>query len=105
MMMAIANDIGYDDIFVTPLKNKLKSGDVVIGISGSGNSENVVRAIGYANEIGADTVAICGYKGGRIKELAKYNIHVNIDNMQIVEDMHLVLDHLMMYILSGMKGC
>ena len=105
MMMAIANDIGYDDIFVTPLKNKLKSGDVVIGISGSGNSENVVRAIGYANEIGADTVAICGYKGGRIKELAKYNIHVNIDNMQIVEDVHLILDHMMMYILSGMKGC
>lgn len=105
MMMAIANDIGYDDIFVTPLKNKLKSGDVVIGISGSGNSENVVRAIRYANDAGADTIAICGYRGGRIKELANYNIHVNIDNMQIVEDMHLVLDHLMMYILSGMKGC
>lgn len=105
MMMAIANDIGYDDIFVTPLRNKLKSGDVVIGISGSGNSENVVRAIRYANETGADTIAICGYGGGRIKELAKYNIHVNINNMQIVEDMHLVLDHLMMYILSGMKGC
>jgi D-sedoheptulose 7-phosphate isomerase len=105
MMMAIANDIGYDDIFVTPLKNKLKSGDVVIGISGSGNSENVVRAIRYANETGADTIAICGYSGGKIKELAKYNVHVNIDNMQIVEDMHLVLNHLMMFILSGMKGC
>lgn len=105
MMMAIANDISYDDIFVTPLRNKLKSGDVVIGISGSGNSENVARAIGYANEVGADTIAICGYSGGRIKKLAKHNIHVNIDNMQIVEDMHLVLDHLMMYILSGMKGC
>lgn len=105
MMMAIANDISYDDIFVTPLRNKLKSGDVVIGISGSGNSENVVRALRYANETGADTIAICGYGGGRIKELAKYNIHVNIDNMQIVEDMHLMLDHLMMYILSGMKGC
>ena len=105
MMMAIANDISYDDIFVTPLRNKLKSGDVVIGISGSGNSENVVRAIRYGNETGAQTIAICGYGGGRIKELAKYNIHVNIDNMQIVEDMHLMLDHLMMYILSGMKGC
>ncbi len=105
MMMAIANDIGYDDIFVTPLRNKLKSRDVVIGISGSGNSENVVRAIRYANEIGAETIAICGYGGGKIKELAKHNIHVKIDNMQIVEDMHLVLDHLMMYILSGMKGC
>jgi len=104
MMTAIANDIGYDDVFVVPLRNKLKAGDVVIGISGSGNSENVVRAITYANEKGAETVAICGYNGGQLKELAKYNIHVNIDNMQIVEDMHLMLDHLMMYILSGMEG-
>lgn len=100
MMMAVANDIGYDDIFLVPLQNKLKQGDVVIGISGSGNSENVVRALRYAEETGAETVAICGYGGGRIKELAKYNIHVKVDNMQIVEDVHLMLDHLMMYILS-----
>lgn len=105
MMMAIANDIGYDDIFVVPLRNKLKPGDVFIGISGSGNSTNVVKAMEYANEIGAETIAICGYKGGKIKEISKYNIHVNIDNMQIVEDVHLILDHMMMYILSGMKGC
>lgn len=100
MMMAVANDIGYEDIFLVPLQNKLKQGDVVIGISGSGNSENVVRALRYAEETGAETVAICGYGGGRIKELAKYNIHVKVDNMQIVEDVHLMLDHLMMYILS-----
>lgn len=105
MMMAIANDIGYDDIFVVPLRNKLKPGDVVIGISGSGNSLNVVKALEYANEIGAETIAICGYGGGRIKDISKYNIHVNVDNMQIVEDVHLVLDHMMMYILSGMRGC
>ncbi len=102
MMMAIANDISYDDIFVVPLRNKLKPGDVVIGISGSGNSENVVKAITYANEIGAETVAICGYNGGKIKKLATHNIHVNVDNMQIVEDVHLMLNHLMMYILSGL---
>lgn len=105
MMMAIANDIGYDDIFVVPLKNKLKPGDIVIGISGSGNSENVVRALEYANEILADTIALTGYSGGKLKEIAKYNVHVAIDNMQIVEDVHLVLNHMMMYILSGMKGC
>lgn len=105
MMMAIANDIGYDDIFVVPLKNKLKKEDVVIGISGSGNSENVLKAIQYANDIGADTIAFTGYRGGKLKELAKYNIHVAIDNMQIVEDVHLVLNHMMMFILSGMKGC
>jgi len=105
MMMAIANDIGYNDIFVVPLKNKLKSGDIVIGISGSGNSENVVRAFEYANNINADTIAVVGYDGGKLKKMAKYNIHVNVNNMQIVEDIHLVLDHMMMYILSGMKGC
>ena len=105
MMMAIANDIGYDDIFVVPLKNKLKSGDIVIGISGSGNSENVVRALEYAKEAGAQTMAFTGYSGGRLKEIAEYNIHVAIDNMQIVEDVHLILNHMMMFILSGMKGC
>lgn len=105
MMMAIANDIGYEDIFVVPLKNKLKTGDVVIGISGSGNSENVVKAFVYANEMGADTISFTGYSGGKLKDLAKYSIHVNIDNMQIVEDVHLILNHMMMYILSGMKGC
>jgi D-sedoheptulose 7-phosphate isomerase len=105
MMMAIANDIGYDDIFAVPLRNKLKPGDVVIGISGSGNSENVIRAFEYANELGADTIAFTGYSGGKLKQMARYNIHVEIDNMQIVEDIHLVLNHMMMYILSGMKGC
>ena len=105
MMMAIANDIGYEDIFLVPLKNKLKLGDLVIGISGSGNSENVVKAISYANKIGAETIALVGYQGGKLKDLAKYCIHVNVDNMQIVEDVHLMLDHMMMYILSGMKGC
>lgn len=105
MMMAIANDISYDEIFVIPLKNKLKYGDIVIGISGSGNSENVIRALEYANKAGADTIALTGYNGGKLKKIAKHNIHVNIDNMQIVEDVHLVLNHMMMYILSETKGC
>ena len=104
-MMAIANDIGYEDIFVVPLRNKLRAGDIVIGISGSGNSENVIRAFEYANELSTDTIAFTGYSGGKLKKIAKYNIHVNIDNMQIVEDIHLILNHMMMFILSGMKGC
>lgn len=104
MMMAIANDIGYDDIFIVPLRNKLKCGDIVIGISGSGNSENVIKAIEYGNEVGAETIALVGYDGGRLKDIAKYHIHVNVNNMQIVEDIHLVLDHMMMFILSEMSG-
>lgn len=105
MMMAIANDIGYDDIFVVPLRNKLKTGDVVIGISGSGNSQNVIRAFEYAEQIGAETISFTGYSGGKLKEISKYNIHVAVDNMQIIEDVHLILNHMMMFILSGMKGC
>jgi D-sedoheptulose 7-phosphate isomerase len=105
MMMAIANDIGYEDIFVIPLKNKMKPGDVLVGVSGSGNSENVVRAFEYANYLGAETIAFTGYSGGKLKKIAKYNVHVHIDNMQIIEDVHLILNHMMMYILSGMKGC
>ena len=105
MMMAIANDIGYDEIFAAPLRNKLNRGDLLIGISGSGNSENVIRAFEYANETGAVTIAFTGYDGGRLKRLAKHSIHIAVDNMQITEDVHLVLNHMMMYILSGMKGC
>lgn len=102
MMMAIANDIGYDDIFVVPLRNKLKNGDIVIGISGSGNSKNVIKAIEYGNKVGAETIALVGYDGGGLKKIAKHHIHVKINNMQIIEDVHLVLNHMMMFILSGM---
>lgn len=101
MMMAVANDISYDEIFVEPLKNKLEEGDVFIGISGSGNSENVVRAAEYANRHGAVTVGLVGYDGGRLKKIVQSCIHVNINNMQIVEDIHMVMDHVMMFIISG----
>lgn len=98
-MMAYANDLSYADVFVGPLKNFLQRGDIVIGISGSGNSENVVRAIQYANENGGITVGLTGYSGGKIKQISKYNVHVPVDDMQITEDLHMVLDHCMMKIL------
>ncbi|MCD7883757.1 MAG: SIS domain-containing protein [Lachnospiraceae bacterium] len=100
MMMAVANDISYDEVFREPLKNKRVEGDIVIGISGSGNSQNVVNAFEYAKGNGATTIAIVGYSGGKLKEMADYCIHVNINNMQIVEDLHMVMDHLMMYTLT-----
>lgn len=98
-MMAVANDVSYDEVFRVPLMNKMRAGDVVIGISGSGNSENVVRALAYANEHGGVTVAITGYDGGRMKQIAQHSIHVPVDNMQIAEDLHMVLDHMMMWTL------
>ena len=100
LMSAIANDISYDDIFVIPLQAKLRPGDLVIGISGSGNSENVVRAVRYAKEHGAATAVLVGYDGGKLLELADHAVHVKIDNMQIVEDVHMILDHMMMYVLA-----
>jgi D-sedoheptulose 7-phosphate isomerase len=83
-----------------PLRAKLHEGDLVIGISGSGNSENVVRALSYAMENGAHTAALVGYSGGKLLNLADHAVHVKIDNMQIVEDVHMILDHMMMYILA-----
>lgn len=103
-LMAYANDVSYDDIFVEPLKNFLQAGDVVVGISGSGNSENVIRAIDYANEKGALTVGLCGYSGGRLKEKAGLAVHVEVDDMQMAEDVHLVVGHMAMQSLCG-KGC
>lgn len=99
-MMAVANDISYEEVFRFPLKNKMLPGDILIGISGSGNSANVVNAMEYAKSINGTTIAIVGYTGGKMKAMADYCIHVNINNMQISEDVHMILDHLMMYVLS-----
>jgi len=90
-MMAIANDIGWDDIFVEPLKNFLKPKDLVIGISGSGNSKNVVKAIEFANANGATTVAMSGFKGGKISEIATLNVHAPVMDMEVTEDVHMVI--------------
>lgn len=100
-MMAYANDLSYDGIFVNALNTYFQSGDVVIGISGSGNSTNVLRAIEYANLHGGITIGLSGYDGGKLKRMARYNIHVPVDDMQITEDLHMVLDHCMMKILSS----
>ncbi len=100
-MMAVANDISYEEVFRYPLKNKMKKGDVLIGISGSGNSRNVVCAMEYAKSIGGTTVAIAGYDGGKLKELADYCIHAEVMDMQISEDVHMILDHLMMHALCA----
>jgi D-sedoheptulose 7-phosphate isomerase len=100
LIMAYANDISFEDVFVEQLKNFFKQGDIVIGISGSGNSKNVLRAIEFANMHGGVTIGFSGYDGGELKKLAQYNLHININNMQIVEDVHMILNHCIMKILS-----
>ena len=101
-ILAVSNDYGYDEVFRYQLKNKMKKDDIFIGISGSGNSMNVVNAMDYANSIGGITIAIVGYDGGKINKMANYSLHVNIDNMQISEDVHLILNHLMTYFLRNL---
>lgn len=97
-VMAIANDIGYDEIFRFQLRGRLRPGDLVIGISGSGNSKNVLNAVEYARECGNTVVGITGFGGGKLRELADYSLHVPVNSMQITEDIHMVFDHLMMSI-------
>jgi D-sedoheptulose 7-phosphate isomerase len=92
-LTAISNDLGYDEIFVEQLKAFLRKDDLVIGISGSGNSANIVKAMEYAGRNGARTIAMCGYKGGRIRELADLVIHVPVNDMEITEDIHILIFH------------
>lgn len=98
-LMAYGNDLSYEDIFVEPLKNYFQKGDIAIGISGSGNSSNVIKAIDYANENEGVTIALTGYNGGKLFTIAKHNVNIPINDMQIAEDLHIVLDHCIMTVL------
>jgi D-sedoheptulose 7-phosphate isomerase len=73
----------------------------VLAISGSGNSENVIRAVEYANQNGAVTLGLCGYRGGKLKQLAQNVVWVDIDDMQIAEDLHFIFGHMVMQRLGG----
>ncbi len=103
IILALGNDVGYESIFVEQLKNFAQPGDVVLGISGSGNSPNVLRAFEYAKQVGCTTVAACGYDGGKLKTLADCCFHVKVHDMQMAEDLHLVLGHILMRILDVEK--
>jgi D-sedoheptulose 7-phosphate isomerase len=104
-MMAISNDLSYEEIFIEQLKAFLRKEDMVIGISGSGNSANVVKAMQYAKSNGATTVAFCGYKGGKIRELADLVIHAPVQDMEITEDVHIIIFHaLKQSLMRRLKG-
>jgi len=96
LLMSYANDIAFEDVFSEQLKNILEPGDLVIALSGSGNSENVIRAVDYANSHGAITLGLCGYRGGRLKEKAQQVIWVDADDMQLAEDVHFLFGHIVM---------
>lgn len=97
-VMAVANDIGFEEVFRFQLVGHMKPGDVVLAISGSGNSRNVINAVEYAKEQGAKVIGLTGFGGGKLKELSDVSLHVPVNSMQITEDIHMVFDHLMMSI-------
>lgn len=96
LVMAYGNDISFDEIFSQQLMNIMDKGDLVVAISGSGNSPNVVKAVEYANKNGAITVALTGFSGGVVKEIAQHNVWVNVQDMQIAEDIHMIIGHIIM---------
>ncbi len=92
-LMAIGNDLSYDQIFLQQLMNFGSAGDLVIAISGSGNSENVLRAVDWANRHGLTTFGLTGYDGGRLKQMQQDGLHVELNDMGMVESIHLALFH------------
>jgi len=95
-LLAVANDESYDSVFVEPLKNFFHPGDLVIGISGSGNSENVLQAVAYAKEHGGHTIGLTGFSGGKLASLADIPFIARVDDMQKVEDLHVIIIHMIM---------
>ena len=107
-LTAIANDCGYEEVFVLPLRGRMKPGDILILISGSGNSVNVLKAAEYAKSLGNKVIAFTGYTGGKLKEMADVKIHFPLEDMQKAEDAHMILLHLISRAIAdryGVKMC
>lgn len=97
-VMAVANDIGFDEIFRFQLDGRIRPGDIVIAISGSGNSPNVIYAVEYAKQRGNKIIGLTGYNGGKLSKLCDISLHAPVNSMQITEDIHMIFDHLIMSI-------
>ncbi len=102
LISAYANDISFADVFVEQLKNVLNPGDLVVSVSGSGNSENVIRAVDYANSVDAVTLGLCGFGGGRLREKAQHSVWVRSNDMQLCEDAHAIFGHIVMQSLCSL---
>lgn len=92
-IMAVGNDVAYDQIFVQQLMNYGREGDLLIAISGSGNSPNILTAVDWANRHGLVTFGLTGYGGGKLKSMQQHGLHVALDDMGMVESIHLCLFH------------
>ena len=101
VLTCLANDVGYDEIFSEQLRSKANERDILIVLSGSGNSKNIVRALIKAKELRLETFAILGYSGGECLKLADTAIHFPVDDMQIAEDLQLSVGHMCMKYLKS----
>ena len=103
-LTAYTNDVGYDVVFVEQMRNFAEPGDLFLGISGSGNSPNVLRAIEYANSVGCRTLALTGRDGGKLGPLAQLNIQVEVPHMGRIEEAHLIVCHMICYYFMDTEG-
>jgi D-sedoheptulose 7-phosphate isomerase len=104
-LTAYANDVSYDAVFVEQLKNWAAPGDLLMAISGSGNSPNVLRAVEYANQAGLKTIGLTGRDGGQLGRLAQLEIRVADPHMGRIEDGHLIVCHMLAYYFMEQGGC
>lgn len=100
VMTCLGNDIGYEHIYSHQLKVKASDGDVLLVLSGSGNSPNILNALHQGIEQNLSTVAVLGFEGGKAKDLAKHVVHFKVDDMQISEDLQLMVGHMLMQYLN-----
>ena len=104
VLTCLANDVAYAEIYAQQLVALARRGDVLIALSGSGNSPNIVRALEKGRELGLTTFAILGFSGGRGLQLAEHPIHFAIDDMQIAEDLQMMVGHMVMQRLCGQRA-
>ena len=103
LFSALANDLGYDYVFSQQLQNMVQPHDVVIGISASGNSENVINALILAKQMGATTIGFLGFDGGKMKKFCDHYLHFEENSLQLSEDAHVIFQHIITSYLADKK--
>lgn len=99
ILTALANDVSYEDVFAYQIERILNNNDLILAISGSGNSKNIIKAIKVAKDAGVKVIGMTGYDGGQLYKMADYHLHAPINDMMKAEDIHMSFDHMMATIL------
>ena len=102
-LTAYANDEGYENVFSEPLFSQAEAGDIAIAISGSGNSPNVLKGIQTARQMGLKTIGLSGFEGGKLKNMVDISLVVASDNMERIEDIHLIINHILTGLLRNIS--